>query len=120
MPAGMGGFISYRIRRKTNISQFASANDITSSVREIFHLFSVSSNPSIKTADPSFPYPIDKIPMPPQGCRDFALDQRDSKGAVLENVPGARFPRDPARPQAGNPVGRTKKATDLIRIALLS
>ncbi|MBQ1575336.1 MAG: hypothetical protein IIZ83_00110, partial [Oscillospiraceae bacterium] len=50
-----------------------------------------------------------KIPVPHQGYRDFELDQRDSKGAVLENVPVARFPRDPARPQAGNPVSRTKK-----------
>ncbi|MBR3238602.1 MAG: hypothetical protein IKF99_09215, partial [Oscillospiraceae bacterium] len=26
---------------------------------------------------------------------------RDSRGAVSENVPGAHFPRDRARPQAG-------------------
>ena len=32
----------------------------------------------------------------------FGKDSRaDSKGAVLENEPAARFPRDPARPQAG-------------------
>ena len=31
----------------------------------------------------------------------FAYPEVDSKGAVLENMPVACFPRDPARPQAG-------------------
>ena len=39
MPAGVGGFISYRIRRKPNISLFASANHIASRVSEIFRYY---------------------------------------------------------------------------------
>ena len=35
----VGGFISYRIRRKPDISLFASANNIASRVVEIFRLF---------------------------------------------------------------------------------
>ena len=58
----------------------------------------VGSNPVSRT----------KNPVSHQGYRVFELSQRDSKGAVSENVPVARFPRDPARPQAGNPVSRTK------------
>ena len=61
-----------------------------------------------------------KNPIPHPEYRIFELDQRDSKRAGVNGVPVARQSREPARPQAGNPVGRTKKATDLIRIALLS
>ena len=60
----------------------------------------VGSNPVSRT----------KNPVSHQGYRVFELSQRDSKGAVSENVPVARFPRDPARPQAGNPV-RCAKGT---------
>ena len=40
---------------------------------------------------------------------------RDSKGAGVNGVPGARQSREAARPQAGNPVSRSGKVTDFAR-----
>ena len=41
VPADVSGFISYHVRRKPDISQFASANYITSRTSEIYHYFRI-------------------------------------------------------------------------------
>ncbi len=51
----------------------------------------------------------------PFGWLRFELDQRDSNRAGVNGVPVARQSREAARPQAGNPVGRTTSSRTLYR-----